>query len=449
MANVKITDLPLLNFSAITNNDVLPIVDVNSVVTSKVTVGDLKNYFDSTFNGGTVTGATEFTNGLSANTISASTYLGLPTDVFVTGGTFSGGDIIFTNNTGGTFNVSGISSFDTFVTGFTYNDNTFTIGQNSGSTLSATINSVTGLTSSGTIQSNVVSATTYLNLPSDIYVTGYSYFNNTFTIERSAGQPNLFATINSVTGLTSIGIIESNIISATTISGGTFFGDGSNLSGLITGYSYSQVNNYVANIPTTITHNFNTTDVVVQIIDTNTNELIFGSVTNYQSNSVDVTLNNSLNGIKVIIVGASSVTLTPSGLTTVLFGHDSVSPADSTTYYIGGQFNLGPITSPNDGRRLISQITGLITQVSISRIIGGTLGTNELNTFTINNVTQSTSSTITTTETFDSSSSLNNYVLASPLSVVNGDKIQIEWTTPIFATNPTTVRQQINVLIKY
>jgi len=111
--------------------------------------------------GGTVSGGTIFLSGLSANTISATTYQNLPTDVFVTGGTFSGGDIIFTNNTGGTFNVSGISSFDTFVTGFSYNDNTFTISQNSGSSFSTTINSVTGLTSSGTINSSIFSGGTY------------------------------------------------------------------------------------------------------------------------------------------------------------------------------------------------------------------------------------------------------------------------------------------------
>lgn len=32
------------------------------------------------------------------------------TDVFVTGGTFSAGDITFTNNTGGTFNVTGVTT---------------------------------------------------------------------------------------------------------------------------------------------------------------------------------------------------------------------------------------------------------------------------------------------------------------------------------------------------
>jgi hypothetical protein len=59
--------------------------------------------------GGTVTGPTIFQSGLTANTISATTYYNLPTDVFVTGGTYASGNAIFTNNTGGTFTVSGFA----------------------------------------------------------------------------------------------------------------------------------------------------------------------------------------------------------------------------------------------------------------------------------------------------------------------------------------------------
>ena len=79
--------------------------------------------------GGTMSGT------LYATTISATTYFNLPTDVRVTGGTYSNGTATFTNNTGGTFTVNG------FTTPFTGG-------------------SVNGLTAS------TISATTYLNLPS-------------------------------------------------------------------------------------------------------------------------------------------------------------------------------------------------------------------------------------------------------------------------------------------
>ena len=180
--------------------------------------------------GGTVTGNTIFTLGLSANTISATTYQNLPIDVYITG--------------------------------FTYQDNTFTISDNSGSTFNATINSVTGLTVNGSL-----SATTYQNLPTDVfvtggtyssgtttfinntggtfnvtgyytgatdngrYVTGFTYNNNTFTISDNSG--NTFnSTINSVTGLTVNG--DLSVTGNTSVKGVTgttalFSGSGQNI----------------------------------------------------------------------------------------------------------------------------------------------------------------------------------------------------------------------------
>jgi len=80
------------------------------------------------FTGGTVSGATSFTNGLTANTISATTYQNLPTDIRVTGGTYSGSTIIFTNNTGGTFSVTGITTSSAFTGGTVSGATIFTGG---------------------------------------------------------------------------------------------------------------------------------------------------------------------------------------------------------------------------------------------------------------------------------------------------------------------------------
>jgi hypothetical protein len=87
-----------------------------------------------TFTGGTVSGATNFTNGITSNTISATTYQNLPLDVTVTGGTFSAGTITFTNTTGGTFNVTGITStpivnYTIYKVLLSFNSGTFTIDQ--------------------------------------------------------------------------------------------------------------------------------------------------------------------------------------------------------------------------------------------------------------------------------------------------------------------------------
>jgi len=197
-----------------------------------VTINDVTGL---TVNGDlSVTGDTTL-NGLTATTISAGTYQNLPLDIFVTGGTFSGGVITFINNSGGTFGVSGISSFDTFITGFTYGDNTLTIFQNSGNSFSVLVDTFTGLTINGdlnvtgTTYSEVISATTYQNLPidPDTYITGFSYNNNTFTIGDNSGS-TFDTTFNDVTGLTINGdlSVTGNTLleglTATTISAGTY-----------------------------------------------------------------------------------------------------------------------------------------------------------------------------------------------------------------------------------
>jgi hypothetical protein len=123
--------------------------------------------FELGFTGGTVTGNTIFTNGVTANTFSAATYLGLPSDIYVSG--------------------------------FTYLDNTLTIERSFGNpNLFVTINDFTGLTINGDlnvtgntivdgISANTISATTYLNLPQDITITGGTFLNGDLTLVNNSG----------------------------------------------------------------------------------------------------------------------------------------------------------------------------------------------------------------------------------------------------------------------
>ena len=77
----RITDLTQIQFSAITANDVLPIVNISTDDTNKITIDQIKNYVNSGV-----------------------------TDTYVTGGTyFTGGTIIFDYNTGSNFEVSGLT----------------------------------------------------------------------------------------------------------------------------------------------------------------------------------------------------------------------------------------------------------------------------------------------------------------------------------------------------
>lgn len=68
--------------------------------------------------------------------------------------------------------------------------------------------------------------------------------------------------------------------------------------------SYVTIQNFTAGVTNVVTHNLGTTSVVVQLIKTDTNENITGYVDNYQSNTIDVTLSQSLNTVKIIVISA-------------------------------------------------------------------------------------------------------------------------------------------------
>jgi hypothetical protein len=216
----------------------------------------------NTFSGGTVSGATNFTNGLSANTISATTYYNLPQDIYVTGGTYSSGTAIFTNNTGGTFNVTGFKTNDVFVTGGTYSNNTFTYTNNTGGTFSVLFNTVTGLTINGdltvtgntslqSLSARTISATTYYNIPIKYYAE-YSGSPTTSPIVLSTNSIAIGdgAQANS----SSMFVVGLNVgYQSTGVTGSNFIGSGagqqasnssnSNFFGVNSGYQASNSNN--------------------------------------------------------------------------------------------------------------------------------------------------------------------------------------------------------------
>jgi hypothetical protein len=135
---------------------------------------------------------------LTVNSISASTYTNLPVDIFITGGTFNSGTdtLTLSRSSGSSITITGFT--DTFVTGATFSGTSLIISQNENQpnvtanistiSLSGALSSVTFniVTTSG-ISANTISASTYANLPTDIYVTGGTFnistgeatFNNT------------------------------------------------------------------------------------------------------------------------------------------------------------------------------------------------------------------------------------------------------------------------------
>jgi hypothetical protein len=274
-----LTNLPQL--TAATNSDWLYIVDVSDTTdnpagsSKKILRGDLYaqitgfTYLDNTItlslsDNSTYDVVINTMTGLTINgVLSATTYENLPLDVFVTGGSFSSGVLTLTNNSGGTFNVSGFTSIDTYTTGFTYNNNRLTIQQNNGQPdLNVDINSFTGLTIDGTI-----SATTYENLPLDVFTTGGTYSDGTLTFtNNSGGTFNVSGLYTGSTDIYTTGGTYNNttgIATFTNNSGGTFDVSGffkTSDNTYTTGFTFN-----VSNYDLTIKQNNGETDLTVNL----------------------------------------------------------------------------------------------------------------------------------------------------------------------------------------
>lgn len=292
--------------------------------------------------GDTMTG-TLFTPYLSATTVSATTYLNLPIDIRVTGGTYNNGTGIatFTNNTGGTFNVTGFytnandvyvtggtpnnaaktytftnntggtftvtSLTDITITGTTFANNILTLTNNTGGTFTTLINNFSGLTINGnlnvtgTTTTSILSATTYLNLPTDIRVTGG-------TVSRSSNLTTLTFTNNTGGTFNVSSIFDTFVTGGTYSTGGTLTftnnsGNTFNVTGLTSSDTFSTAFTYSNNV-FTIARNQGLSSLTA-LINTMTGLTVNGNVT-----ITGDTTSKSLSATTI-----SSTTLTVSGVT--------------------------------------------------------------------------------------------------------------------------------------
>ena len=131
------------------------------------------------------------------------------------------------------------------------------------------------------------------------------------------------------------------------------------------------------------------------------------------------------------------------------FGCSAINPTNAVTYYIGPFTDVAATSNNFTYRQSICQFNGSITEVTILRFPSVTVGTSESSTFNMINVTKSTSQVISNAVATNNANGLiDNYTLATPLTVSAGDLIQITWNTPTWATPPTNVRLMINVKVR-
>ena len=218
-------------------------------------------------------GFTANTGGLTALTISATTYLNLPTDVFVTGGTYTDGVTTFTNNTGGTFTVTGFytGTTDVFVTGGTYSsgDTTITFTNNTGGTFT-----VTGITSGG-------------GGGGGTSVTGgtFNYTTNTLTLNNSD------ETSVNITGLT-----DTYVTGGTYTSGNAIFTNNTGGTFTVTGFAVGSGGGQLFYLNLSETKNGNrylsttASTAVEQSTGVTINDGVTATITSFQSDQLNAIL---------------------------------------------------------------------------------------------------------------------------------------------------------------
>lgn len=118
------------------------------------------------------------------------------------------------------------------------------------------------------------------------------------------------------------------------------------------------------------------------------------------------------------------------------FLSSSATPADSTTIYIGGiPVGTGSITTQGVNKIIVPK-TGTLVRADMTIVVGGTLGSSEYSTaeVLVNGLDNGDISAMIQTN-----AAVQSYSAAFAVAVVAGDYMEIKWTTPEWATNPTIV----------
>ena len=119
--------------------------------------------------------------------------------------------------------------------------------------------------------------------------------------------------------------------------------------------SYVLIQSFTANVTQTITHNLGTSSIIVQLIRTDTNELIEAYIDNYTPTTVDITLTQSIIGIKIVILAAGCSGGTgDAGHKKYIYAAETLTVLQDYQYFIYGNLtvagtvnNYGEVTIAN------------------------------------------------------------------------------------------------------
>jgi len=302
----QVTGLTINGNLNVTGNTTLNSLSANTISATTFTGGgsgltnipisgvtNLQSSLDSKFDksGGTISGNTIFTSGITASTISATTYFNLPVSG-LTGGNNIG---ITNNNSNHTISFTGgvVTATTIFNNGLTSNTLNVTGVTILDGTTASTLN-VTGNTILSAVTASTISATTYLNIP---YISGA---NSSITSKNANNTINGFDSVNFGRSNTQSGDYSSLFGSSNVQSGDYSLGFGFNI---FNNSNYSFMGG-----------NYNQSDAGAEysflfgknLITYSSGTTIFGdssSIVYYSPNSTIFGSNNSLSGYSSFISG--------------------------------------------------------------------------------------------------------------------------------------------------
>ena len=134
--------------------------------------------------------------------------------------------------------------------------------------------------------------------------------------------------------------------------------------------------------------------------------------------------------------GNVAMEISAPGYTLTLGSAGSQSPADSTTYYFGGDLNAN-LNTTWDLTSVDVPKAGTLKRAFIKVRVAGTLGSTEAVSHYVR-INDATDLTVDTTATYNNA--VTNLVANLSQAVVAGDRLAVKIATPAWVTNPTTVR---------
>lgn len=129
---------------------------------------------------------------------------------------------------------------------------------------------------------------------------------------------------------------------------------------------------------------------------------------------------------------------------TLVWFTQSINPADSTEYWFSPAPDITAAAGTNGNKRHKIPVDASEFTLNVGLATGGST---EPVTWRIRNHTQGTSADFTPTHPFTASGQANAYTGTATLSCTAGDYIEITMVTPVWTTNPTSLR--VNTILNF